>query len=589
MVESSLEERGDMSPGCSRSTTFHRDWLLLAALTLLAFGLRIWGGWANLPDVPNPDEYLMIWPSLRIGYGNLAATRGYPPLVNFVLFFEYAAYFLLGYALRWFSSPMDFAFQMIANPTPLYLIARTTMALIGAATVPLLYQVGKTLYDRRVGLIAALFLTFDFVHAMVSKVAKVDAPMVFLLCLSFLFSARVLKDGKTRDYLLAGLFAGLAAAAKYNALLVALPLALAHLLRNWREGGSWLKVLNSKPLWLGGLCVILGFWLGYPHLVLDPGMFWLGLTGNSLDFFWSWLGFEGLPPGWIYYPWIVLRAAYGLPLQFLIWAGFLAALYRHKERDILCLAMPLLTYLMMSRFTVNQPRYFLPATPFLLLLAAKLLTDMTGKLYPEPAEGLPARKFRYLSAALAILLVILPAYQIVFQDYVYTLPDPRVTSRQWIESHIPSGSRVVLDMEGPRLMESSESWRANHPNPPPSRFLDVEQKVRAMAPVSYWILRIVHFVNREPYRQGWEASVQSLDLYRENDYRYIVTSSSIYEDYTRWPGVAERYPKTMTFYRSLEERATLLAEFRPPLEDNGRDFGTTDLSQIPTIRVYQLP
>jgi hypothetical protein len=63
----------------------------------------------------------------------------------------------------------------------------------------------------------------------------------------------------------------------------------------------------------------------------------------------------------------------------------------------------------------------------------------------------------------------------------------------------------------------------------------------------------------------------------------------MYEDYTRWPGVAERYPKTMAFYQSLEEGATLLAEFRPPLEDNGRDFGTTDLSQIPTLRVYQLP
>lgn len=110
-----------------------------------------------------------------------------------------------------------------------------------------------------------------------------------------------------------------------------------------------------------------------------------------------------------------------------------------------------------------------------------------------------------------------------------------------------------------------------------------------MAPVSYWILPIVHFTNREPYRQGREASVQSLDWYLENGYYYIVTSSYMYETYVRWPGVAERYPKTMAFYQSLEERATLLAEFRPPLENNGRDFVATDLPTIPTIRVYQLP
>lgn len=559
----------------------HTDRLILAILTLLAFGLRIWGMWANLPDVPNTDEYQMILPSLRIGYGNLAVTNGYPPLTNFILFFEYTAFYGLGHLLGWFSSPIRFAYQIVADPTPLYLIARTTMALIGAATIPLLYLIGTTLYSRWVGLLAALFLTFDFVHAMLSKVAKVDALMVFLICLSFLYSARVLDKGRMRDYLLAGLFAGLAMAAKYNAILVVVALLVAHVIHSRQAKKPWPQILMATPLWLSGLCALFGFWLGYPHIILDPSMFWQGLQRYSVDFFWSWLGYEGAPPGWNYYPWIALRTAYGLPLQLLVWFGVFAAVYRHKGRDILCLTMPILVYLMMSRFTVNQPRYFLPATPFLLILAAKLLVDLTGKV--------SVARSRQLSAILALLLVALPAAQIVFQNYVYTLPDPRVTARQWIEAQIPAGSRIVLDMEGPRLVESPESWQARNPDPPPSHMLQVEQQVRAAAPVTYWILPIVHYSNREPYRQGTEASVQPLSWYRRNGYRYVVTSTYMYEAYTRWPGVAARYPKTMAFYDSLEEEASLLAEFRPLLEEDGRDFVTTDLSTIPIIRVYELP
>ena len=246
----------------------HIGWVLL--LTLLAFLIRVTSIWANLPDVPNPDAFKLIWPPLRMAYGNWRATGGYPPLYIYILLLEYGAAYGLGSLAGSYSGTLDFAAKMIADPTPLYLMGRTTSVLLGTATVPLLYAVGRRLYDGHVGVLAAAFLTVDTVHVYASQVVKNDVLMVFLLLLSFWFACGVLQRGQIRDYALAGLLVGLATAAKYNAVLGILPITAAHILRFREQGRGWPQTLLARPLWLVGLCTLGGFLLGYPHFLLDP-------------------------------------------------------------------------------------------------------------------------------------------------------------------------------------------------------------------------------------------------------------------------------------------------------------------------------
>jgi dolichyl-phosphate-mannose--protein O-mannosyl transferase len=137
-------------------------WVLL--LALLAFAIRVCSIWSNLPDVPNPDEFKTIWPPLRMAYGNWQASGGYPPFYMYILLVEYAAIYAVGTLFGHFAGTTDFARTMIANPTPLYLMGRATSVLLGSATVLVLYAIGRRLFDRRVGLLAAAFLTFDTVH-----------------------------------------------------------------------------------------------------------------------------------------------------------------------------------------------------------------------------------------------------------------------------------------------------------------------------------------------------------------------------------------------------------------------------------------
>jgi 4-amino-4-deoxy-L-arabinose transferase-like glycosyltransferase len=553
-------------------------WALLLALVALV--IRACSIWSNLPDVPNPDEFITIWPPLRMAYGTWYATGGYPPLYAYLMLAEYGAFFVLGTLVGQFHGTMDFARQVLTDPTPLYLLGRTTSVLLGTATVVALYAVGRRLYDGRVGLLAAAFLTVDTVHVYASQVVKADVLMVFLVVLSAWFAAGILREGRTRQYVLAGLLAGLAIAAKYNAAIAILPIVAAHLLRCREEKATLWQALRPSLLWLAGLGTIAGFLLGYPHFILDPGLAWEGLRSHSIDFFWAWLGWEGVPPGWIYYPLIALNTAWGLPLQLLALVGLGAAFVRRRPADLLLSVLPLANYLLMGSMQVNQPRYFLLGMPFLLVLAARLLVGLAERV----ALSRPLRQ-----AAFPIALVVLlawPTGMSLLQDYLRLQPDPRVTARQWIEANVPAGSHVVLDTGGPALPASAESLLA-FDGPPQGRFAELEREVAATYTLTYWILPIHHFICCQFYLEEQEATVEPLDWYRTKGYEYIVTSSLVYNSYRRWPGVAARYPQTMAFYDSVAEEATLVAEFKPVIQDP-RDFTNVDLNPIPTVRVYRL-
>jgi hypothetical protein len=94
------------------------------AAGLVAFAVRVCSIWSNLPLVPNLDEYLIVWPPLRMAYGTWYASGGYPPLYMYIMLVEYGVFYVLGTLAGRFAGPMDFARQMIADPTLRYLMGR---------------------------------------------------------------------------------------------------------------------------------------------------------------------------------------------------------------------------------------------------------------------------------------------------------------------------------------------------------------------------------------------------------------------------------------------------------------------------------
>ena len=241
----------------------------LAALAVIALAaaLRIWGLQFGLPHtLTRPDEEAVFAIAQQVFQRHFNPQFfDWPSLYLYAVGAAQVLYFNVERLAGRFTYEYDFLIAASQNPGPLFLIARAITAAAGTATVWLVYRTGLRLFDRRIGLIAALFLAVVPLHARDSHFGVPDITATALVAASFLFTVRYWQSERSKDVLLAAMFAGLAASAKYNAGLVAVPalLAVVHPREGgWRFGPSQIRLSAI-------VCVIAmaAFLLGTPYRV----------------------------------------------------------------------------------------------------------------------------------------------------------------------------------------------------------------------------------------------------------------------------------------------------------------------------------
>ena len=94
---------------------------------------------------------------------------------------------------------------------------RSLSALVGSATIPIAYLIGRELADRRAGLIATALIAVNPMLIWYSQEARAYALLVFFCALSLLFFLRLLHGGRRRDLVLWSLSSSLALASHYFA------------------------------------------------------------------------------------------------------------------------------------------------------------------------------------------------------------------------------------------------------------------------------------------------------------------------------------------------------------------------------------
>src|SRR4029450_1877227 len=95
----------------------------------------------------------------------------------------------------------------------------------------------RRLWDETTALVAALFIALAFLHVRDSHYATTDIMMTFLLVLSVSFLIDGHMRRTRRDFVIGGVIGGLAAATKYNALLLIVPLLTSYLINIYGERG----------------------------------------------------------------------------------------------------------------------------------------------------------------------------------------------------------------------------------------------------------------------------------------------------------------------------------------------------------------
>ncbi len=420
---------------------------LLLLIFLLALALRIWGiGW-GLPFLYHPDEHQLVERYLwMVKTGDLNPRWFiYPSFPLYINAAGYGLYFLLKLALGRFHSLEEVAFPhvlimgagIIGDPK-IFWIGRMISILFGLGTVYLSYRCAKLVSGKALpGLLAALFTAVSNANVTQSRLILPNIFVAFFALLTIWFSLRMHKHGRTGDYILAGIAAGLTAASKYNGGVVALVPVAAHFLRaGWR---GWKDV----RIYLVAGTAALAFLLTTPYAVLDFPAFSRDLIQAKNDYAGGWPGFSAVPFTWyLSYLWRHESLPALAALGGLLWAAW------KRQKDALIAGLfPLGYFLFISAFRYYNEHTLLHLLPALHVMAALFF----GWLLKMGQDRFPSRKL-LVNASLGLLIaaagLILLITTIEIQASVLQV-NSRETSRVWIEENIPPGATIAIESYSP--------------------------------------------------------------------------------------------------------------------------------------------
>lgn len=422
--------------------------MALGAILITAFIIRFKAIKFGFPVITHPDE-----PVIYRSAVHMIKTRDlhphvflYPSLYIYLQALLYKTVFWIGKLLGTARHFSDVSYLT------LYFWGRFLTVVLSAGTIFLTYLAGCRLFNRTIGLLSALLISLSALHFENSYYITTDSPMGFWVVLSFLMSVLILtEEPKLWRYLLNGLFIGLAAGTKYNAVFALVPLIVAHLLRT----SFSIRRLFDKRLLLALLVVPVVFVLTTPYAVLDFPLFWNYLKYQNLAYRSHPFGIERNVVGYGGYFIGLLRGFGAVPM---IFAGFgLYALFRKSVRSaVLLLSFPLTFFMFMGAYPRIFMRNMVVILPFLGLFGAFGAWTLTRYLWSFRSS--PNAFRRRLSWALAAAVVIGTGWGLFGQgmkEYrrvqVMTLPNTRWLAEKWIDAYIPRDARIIKEYYTPSV------------------------------------------------------------------------------------------------------------------------------------------
>lgn len=521
--------------------------LALLLILLAGFAIRVWGifwGLTQGQGTFHPDEIFQVASASNIHIGSLNPH-----------FYNYGAMYMY-----FISAATALASCLgLANPENVqghYLIARLVTALLGAATPYFVYRIGSKVYDRKVGLLAAVTAAFTPIAVQHSHFATVDVPATFWVAACLAFSADVFRKGKVRDCVLAGLCAGFAGATKYTTAIVLVAPAAALLTGVY--GMPLRKKLPIAPLIIAA--GVLGFIIGNPGSILWTGEF---LKGFTFEFQHAQAGhglvFANTGPGWLFHLRSSLACGLGIPYLGCALAGLVIMARDKSRRAWFMLAFLIVYYAMISISPVRFARYIIPLTPIFAVAFTASAATAFDSILRKPGSK---RVRQWLFACWALLFLVVSYYTVAYTialDRLFVMNDPRVAAAEWINKNIPKGSTIALP---------TQPWFFTPLLSPGFSNMLPSDRLDAMIQVHKW--RMVASPEHE-----WNA-----DLLRSAG--YVVTS-----DYEDIDAERAKNPNALVYLRVVRSEFAPAAVISNRLHAGGIDFGPTEM--LPHDMKYASP
>jgi hypothetical protein len=550
---------------------------ILVFIVILGAVLRYYG----LTNAENTDEYNEVIEALRVASGKFNLERWWKKGYQNILAVEYGIYYIIGYLIGIFKTPMDFAAKIVSNMEPLFLIGRITTATLGTASIALTYLTGRNIFNAKTGLIAAGLFALSPVHVWTSHLVNTDVPLTFFFLSSCYFITRAYYSGRLFHYACAALLGAIAINIKLIGAAIGILFLGAHIVRCKNEKRPAFRCLWSKEILWSAAFFVFGLVLSNPPIVVGIKKmvaFHFQVYTNVYDEVPYAVGESG------YYTYLILAyKELGLPLFLLSVMGLCYSSIKRDAWGLLLLLFLAVVFVGLGSTTfLVQDRYLMIALPVLFILTGRFVDCMVIRFVRS------RRIATWITAATVGIAAVLPL--ITSLTYVRTLTEENtsVISKRWIEENIPARSKLLIDAGrtmitfGPRLSDSRENLEAKLRiikalkegetfDSPLVRIVDsyaaiyFELLLKNMPEITYDI------TSTELGRK-----VETFEYYRNNGYQYVITNGYVtwraYDN--RW---AQKYPKSAVFYTSLPKEFQIVKTFDPSLTRSG-----------PTVVIYKV-
>jgi 4-amino-4-deoxy-L-arabinose transferase-like glycosyltransferase len=407
------------------------------------------------------------------------------------------------------------------------------VALIGTASVALVYWAGSRWFDRRAGLIAAALIAFGFLPAFYAKFALNDAVTLAPVAVALALLALAWERGRTWQWALAGAAIGVATAVKYTAGAMLLPLAIAMLLRWLASERRFADLL--KPALLAGVAFGLAFFVLNPYSVFDFSLFKHQLAGQTATAGGSAKLGQSDTPGWLYYLWTLTWGLGWVPAVAALGGGILL-LREDWRRGLVLVVFPVFMFLFLGTQARHFGRWFMPAYPAIVLLAAY------GAVRAADWLG---RGRRWALPLVAVLMLAQGAASTIRVDSVLARNDTRELTRDWIFRELPARTGLVVEPFVPAgwLREPDRAGRERY----------------RLYPI-------------KPPFQGYERKLDPslIDTYRSGGWCWVVVAS-----HQKQRGLVSKIAGAIAYYRRLNQesdRTQLFDPWRPGQDRPGFNF-----------------
>ncbi len=306
---------------------------------------------------------------------------------------------------------------------------RMVIAVLGVVTVLVVYLIGRDLYSRNVGLLAAGILAVMSYHVLPTRQMLLDGPMTLLVTLALLTLARYALTGRGAWLITSGAMLGLAMLCKETAVVML--------------GAYYAFFALAASVVIKWRSAVTAFVVFAAIFAIHPITSALAGGGSKSKSYLTWQLLREPNHEWTFYPTVVTQAI-GLLVIVAALGGVWWCRKHNSWREILLLSWIAVPAVAFQLWPVKGFQYILPIAAPMAVLAARGLLGL-----PLPGSWPRPKWIRTGVVSIVVLSLAVPTAQALtsagepsFLAGTGGVPGGREAG-QWIAENTPEGSTVL--------------------------------------------------------------------------------------------------------------------------------------------------